>query len=66
VHFAPNELQEGHDRTLVRSTLMRALTAQMESLADPPAGGGDKADLFAGTPFKTTGWAGQEQHRQYQ
>jgi hypothetical protein len=38
----------------------------MESLADPPVGGSDKADLFAGTPFKTTGWAGQEKHRQYQ
>jgi hypothetical protein len=38
----------------------------MESTADAPAGGGDKADLFAGTPFKTTGWAGYEQHRQDQ
>jgi hypothetical protein len=38
----------------------------MESLADPPVGGGDKANLFAGTPFKTTGWAGYEKHRQYQ
>jgi hypothetical protein len=38
----------------------------MESLADPAARGGDQADLFAGTPFKTTGWAGQEKHRQYQ
>jgi hypothetical protein len=36
----------------------------LESSADLPAGGGDKADLFAGTPFKTTGWAGQEKHRQ--
>src|SRR5690242_10598603 len=36
----------------------------MGSSADLAAGGGDKADLFAGTPFKTTGWAGQEQHRQ--
>jgi hypothetical protein len=45
---------------------MQVLMAQMESLADPPARGGDQADLFAGTPFKTTGWAGQEKHRQYQ
>jgi hypothetical protein len=37
----------------------------MESLAHPRAGGGDRADLFAGTPFKTTGWAGYEKHRQY-
>ena len=42
------------------------LTAAMESMASPRCGGGDKADLFAGTPFKTTGWAGQEKHRQYQ
>jgi hypothetical protein len=45
---------------------MLVLMAQMESLANPPARGGDQADLFAGTPFKTTGWAGQEKHRQYQ
>jgi hypothetical protein len=38
----------------------------MESLADPPVGGGGRADLFAGTPFKMTGWAGYEKHRQYQ
>jgi hypothetical protein len=38
----------------------------MESFADPPVGGGDKTNLFARTPFKTTGWAGHEKHRQYQ
>jgi hypothetical protein len=38
----------------------------MESLADPPVGGGGRADLFAGTPFKMTGWAGYEKHRQHQ
>jgi hypothetical protein len=38
----------------------------MESLADLPVGGGDKTNLFAGTPFKTTVWAGYEKHRQYQ
>ena len=37
----------------------------MESLAHPRVGGSDHADLFAGTPFKTTGWAGYENHRQY-
>ena len=36
----------------------------MESLADPLAGG-DLAELFAGAPFKTTGWAGYEKHRQH-
>jgi len=46
--------------------LVQVLMAEMESLANPPARGGDQADLFAGTPFKTTGWAGQEKHRQYQ
>jgi hypothetical protein len=44
---------------------MLALTALMESPTGPPAGGGDKADLFAGTPFKATRWAGYEKHRQY-
>jgi hypothetical protein len=42
-----------------------ALAAAMELMADPPAGGGDQADLVAGTPFKTTRWAGYEKHRQY-
>ena len=37
----------------------------MGSLADPPAGGGDRVALFAGMPFKTTGWAGYEKHRQH-
>jgi hypothetical protein len=37
----------------------------MESLAHPRVGSSDHADLFAGTPFKTTGWAGYENHRQY-
>jgi hypothetical protein len=36
----------------------------MESLAEPPVRGGAHAVLFAGTPFKTTGWAGYEKHRQ--
>src|SRR5690242_15582639 len=47
------------------STLLRAATAETESSADRQAGGIGKADLFAGTPFKATGWAGQEKHRQH-
>jgi hypothetical protein len=37
----------------------------MQYIADPPSGSG-KAELFAGAPFKSAGWAGYEKHRQYQ
>jgi len=44
---------------MVRSSVYvnPVLMAAMESTADPLGGGGE-ADLFAGTPFKATGWAG--------
>jgi hypothetical protein len=54
---------------MVRSSVYvkPVLTAALESIASPLGGGSDdKADLFAGAPFKATGWAGQEKHRQYQ
>jgi hypothetical protein len=48
------------------ATLFEEPSAYWEPAPDQPQGAGDQADLFARAPFKTTGWASYEKHRQHQ
>jgi hypothetical protein len=44
---------------------LRKLSA-WDAVANQPTGAGNPADLVARAPFKATGWAGYEKHRQHQ